>query len=304
MRSRGTAALGDITNSGKLTGLVAGSGMYGTVFLELYRFRSSEAEEMVAGAAATLGEMEQARDTAGGAGRIEIVLSPHGAHTTSGPLLKALAGRALATGSALSVHVAESEAEVSLLRDGSGPLPEFYRETDFWEDGWTPPGLSPVSYLDRLGVLSDRTLAVHCVQLSHQDISILQTRGVAVVTCPRSNDYLGVGTAPIPKILASGVPVALGTDSLASAPDTDLFAEMAALRSSHPGLAPAAVVRMATLNGARVLGLADRLGSIEPGKLAALVAIGMASPGDDPLETATSNPENVTPLGILAAGQT
>ena len=113
-------------------------------------------------------------------------------------------------------------------------------------------------------MLTPNTLVVHCVQVTQHEIPRMQSRGVTVVTCPRSNDYLGVGTAPVMNLLRAGIPVALGTDSLATTPDLDMFAEIAALVAAHDGLAPAAAVRMATLNGARALGLDDRLGSIEP----------------------------------------
>ena len=102
-----------------------------------------------------------------------------------------------------------------------------------------------------------------------------------------------MGKAPVPTLLGRGIPVALGTDSLASAPDLDMFAEMAALRREHAGLTPAAVLRMATLNGACSLGIGERLGSIEPGKLAALVVVPLATHDDDPLERICDEPPNV-----------
>jgi len=120
------------------------------------------------------------------------------------------------------------------------------------------------------------------------------------VTCPRSNQRLGVGKAPVPKLLASGIPVALGTDSLASAPDLDVFTEIAHLRQDHPGIAPAAALRIATINGARALGLAKDLGTIEPGKLAALAVVGLNDPADDPMEAVTWSSETVTPLAEAA----
>jgi cytosine/adenosine deaminase-related metal-dependent hydrolase len=206
----------------------------------------------------------------------------------------------VAAGEVLSIHVAESDEESQLLRDGTGPFKDFLIERDAWEPGWKAPGLTPVEYLDRLGVLTPRTLVVHCIHIDHQDLSRLQARGVTVVTCPRSNQRLGVGKAPVPKLLASGIPVALGTDSLASAPDVDLFTEIAHLRQEHPSLSPATALRIATLNGARALGLAKDLGTIETGKLAALAVVGLNDPNDDPLEAVTWSSETVAPLAQAA----
>jgi len=296
MISRGTVAIGDATQGSWTVPVLARHSIHATVFLEIDRFRASEAESAMKRAAEQIEEMEHARDEGGARERIGIALSPHGAHTTSGPLLKALAGRASATESSMSIHVSESVAERSLLLDGTGDIPGILKRLDQWDDSWKAPGLSTVEYLDRLGVLSSHMVAIHCVHLSQQDLSRLQTRESVMVVCPRSNANLGVGTVPVPRILGSGIPVALGTESLACTPDLDIFAEMAALRADHPGISPAAVLRMATLNGARVLGLDRKLGSLEPGKIAGMVSVPLPSPGDDPFEVVTSNPENVTPV--------
>ena len=149
-------------------------------------------------------------------------------------------------------------------------------------------------------MLTPRTLAVHCVHLDHQDVSRLQARGVTVVTCPRSNQRMGVGKAPVPKLMASGISVALGTDSMASSPDVDVFTEIAHLRQDHPGLSPASALRIATLNGARALGLAHELGSIEVGKRDLLAVVGLNDPNDEPLEAVTWSSETVAPLASAA----
>ena len=229
-------------------------------------------------------------------GRVRVALTPHAPHTTSAPLLKALAGRAAASGSPLAVHVAESEMESAFLRGGADEFREFLSERGVWDDHWTSPGQSPIEYLDRLHVLSSRTLAVHCVHLGQRDVSRLQTRGVTVVTCPRSNERLGVGSTPVPKLLGAGIPVALGTDSLASSPDLDLFAEISTLVRLHPGISPLAALRIATVNGSVALGFEDRLGSIDPGKAAALIVVPLPGPGDDPLELLVDDPATVLTL--------
>jgi len=296
MVSRGTVAVGDVGNGVVAGRVLARSPLRGILFHELYGFRAAEAESILDRAAARLDAIESDPAVAGARGRLIAVLTPHAAHTTSGPLLKALGGRATASNEVLSIHVAESDEEMQLLRDGTGPFKDFLIERGAWDPAWKAPGLTPVEYLDRLGVLTPRTLAVHCVHLDHQDLSRLQARGLTVVTCPRSNQRLGVGKAPVGKLLASGIPVALGTDSLASSPEVDVFNEIAALRQEHPGLAPAAALRIATLNGARALGLAKDLGTIETGKLAALAVIALADPNDDPLEAVTWSSESIAPL--------
>ncbi len=296
MAARGTVAVGDVAVRPVAAQVLARSTLHGVVFLELSGLRTDEAERILDRAAETLDAVERTPEVKAAAGRVSVVLAPHGAHTTSPALLKALAGRAAATGEILTVQAGESADETSMLHDGSGPLPEILRSLGLWDEGWRAPGHSPIECLDRLGVLSSRTLVVHGVQFGAQDLSKLQARGATLVTCPRSNVRLGVGRTPVPKLLSMGIPVALGTGSLASAGDLDLFAEMASLRSEHPGLSPAAVVRMATLNGARALRLERHLGTIEVGKLAALAVVGIEDPGDDPFEAVTSGPEAASSL--------
>jgi 5-methylthioadenosine/S-adenosylhomocysteine deaminase len=294
--SRGTVAVADVSNEFWTAPLLARSGLHAIVFHELYGMQADEAETNLEQAAGKLAELAADTDLIAAGGRVQIALTPHAPHTTSAPLLRALTGRAAASDEPLTIHVAESADEVELLRSGKGRLADLFRKLGFLDEAWEAPGSTPVRYLHGLGVLSQRTLAVHCVHLDQQDQSLLQAGRVTVVACPRSNEWLGVGTARIPKLLSAGVPVALGTDSLASAPDLDLFAEMAVLAGRQQGLAPAAVLRMATLNGARALGLDDRLGTIEPGKLASLFVVPLPDPAAKPFEVVCSNPETVHTL--------
>jgi cytosine/adenosine deaminase-related metal-dependent hydrolase len=296
MVARGTVAVGDIANGTWAAPLLAQSILRGLAFHEVFGFRAAETESILEAAAERLEAIDAHPDVRTARDRFTTVLTPHAAHTTSSFLLKALGGRAVASGEVLSIHVAESDEEAQLLRDGTGPFKDFLIERGTWDPEWKAPGQTPVEYLDRLGVLTPRTLAVHCVHLDHQDLTRLQARGVTVVTCPRSNQRLGVGKAPVPKLLASGIPVALGTDSLATSPDLDVFNELAHLRQEHPGLSPAAALRIATLNGARALGMAQDLGSIEVGKLAELAVVGLNDPSDDPGEAVTWSSETVAPL--------
>jgi cytosine/adenosine deaminase-related metal-dependent hydrolase len=297
MDARGTIAVGEISNTGFTALPLARSRLHAVVFLEVLGFRPAEAETVLRQAAVRLDSLESDPDVRAAGARIRISLTPHAPHTVSTPLLKALAGRSAAAAAPLSIHVAESEAEAAFLANQGGPFRDLLIRRGRWDGTGSllghPSGVTPIELLDRLGALSPRTLAVHAVHVGARDLARLQARGVTVVACPRSNRRLAVGVAPVPRLLGSGVPVALGTDSLASAPDLDLFTEMAALRQDHPTLPAAAVLRMATLNGARALGFEEALGSIAPGRTARLLAVPVP-PGADPLETVTSNPPCVT----------
>jgi aminodeoxyfutalosine deaminase len=119
------------------------------------------------------------------------------------------------------------------------------------------------------------------VQMGSADLARLARAGATLVTCPRSNRHVGVGDPPIARFYESGVPVAVGTDSLASAPDLSVFAEVAAMRALAPAVPAARLLESATLVGARALGCAGRLGSIEIDKDAALVAVEVPAGVDD-----------------------
>ncbi|MCA1765544.1 MAG: amidohydrolase family protein, partial [Desulfobulbaceae bacterium] len=155
-----------------------------------------------------------------------------------------------------------------------------------WDDTFVSPGLSPIAYLDRLGVLDERTLCVHCVQCDEDDLEVVAARHSAICVCPGSNRYLEVGSAPVPQMLAKGIRVVLGTDSPASNPHLSLWQEMRVLHEEHPGIAPAEIIRMAGRNGAELMGISDEIGSLEPGRSASFLAV-----SGDPPEKA--NPEAI-----------
>ena len=293
LASRGTVAVGDIGNLGTTAPVLARSPLHAVSFHEIYGLDPEAAEVALASAAERLGALARDADVSAARERVVLALTPHAPHTTSDALLRALAGRSAASRTPLSIHVAESEAETELLASGRGPLAEAFAERGFLPRGFTAPGCSPVAHLARSGILGPRTLAVHCVHLDATDRAILRESGATVVTCPRSNDALGVGRAPVPALLREGVPVALGTDSLASVDDLDPFAEMAALARAHPELPADVVLHVATLAGARALGLGDRLGSIERGKLAELIVVPLGEAAHARLEALYDEPQRV-----------
>ncbi len=168
------------------------------------------------------------------------------------------------------LHLAETREETARLR----------RQT----------GLSPAAYLERLGVLDELTVAVHGVWLRPDDLEILARHRVKVSHCPESNLKLAVGVAPLPELLVAGVTVGLGTDGAASNNNLDLWGEMSLAARLHkvwrrdPTLMPAAeVVALATREGAKVLGLESRTGTLTPGKEADLMVLDLNRPHLTPL---------------------
>ncbi|MFA7384320.1 MAG: amidohydrolase family protein [Desulfurivibrionaceae bacterium] len=197
----------------------------------------------------------------------------HAPYSAGPRLIRALKDRARAGKSLFPLHVAESAQEIEFLHTGSGPFADFLGERGVEVASFAVPGLGAIGYLDSLGVLDEQTLCVHTVQVKDEELSLLAARGAAVCLCPGSNRFMGVGIAPVEKMRAHGIPLVLGTDSLASNPHLSLWREMQILRQEHPALPPEAVFAMATGNGARLLGISARIGVVVPGVCASLPVV-------------------------------
>lgn len=202
----------------------------------------------------------------------DVVCTAHAPYSTAAHLLQVLKKRAGEKKQLFSIHTAESADELEFLQNGSGPLRDFVEEKGVWDGSFTPPGCSSVEYLNELGLLDPLTLCVHCVHLSDKEIELLYLRQAKVCHCPGSNRYMGVGKAPVEKILAQNILPALGTDSLASNPHCSIWEEMRVLCHDHPGIDPSLIFAMATRGGAEALG-ADNYGTLEPGKSARFLAV-------------------------------
>lgn len=172
-------------------------------------------------------------------------------------------------------------------------------------------GLRPVERLNKLGVLSPRLIAVHLTQLVPTDIALLKDKGVAVVHCPESNLKLASGICPVGQLVRAGMRVGLGTDSSASNDDLDLLGEIRTASlldhyvsgEAQPSLSRYQLLEMATLGGARVLGLDDEIGSLEPGKAADLISIDIHTfPVYNPLSTLSNSGGNLV-TDVWVAGR-
>jgi cytosine/adenosine deaminase-related metal-dependent hydrolase len=202
---------------------------------------------------------------------------PHAPYSVSPALFAAI--RKDAGEGPCSIHLAESAEEVQFLSCGGGAWRAVLEAVGAWDPGWSPPRCGPIEYMARLGVLDERLLAVHAVQATDEELGRLAAAGATVVTCPRSNAWTGAGDPPVARFFAAGVRVAVGTDSLASVADLNVFAEMAAMRALAPSVPARRILESATRHGAEALGFAADLGTLERGKRAELIAVDL--PHDD-----------------------
>ena len=201
-------------------------------------------------------------------------ISPHAPHTVSEAALRDIKRIAAKQQLPLSMHVAESIDEIRLLQCKRGGMDALYHAVQ-WDTAWAPHGRSPFEYLHRLGVLNPAFLAVHAVNVDDHDISLIRRSGAAIAHCPRSNRELGGRKMPLKKFLDARIPVGIGTDSLASAPSLNLWDEMRFAYQIHrrSGITPKDIFHLATLGGAKALGIEDEIGSLEPGKKADIIAV-------------------------------
>lgn len=275
LESTGTVAVGDVSNTLVHLDLLAGSELTAVVFFELLGWDPAKAGAILEAAESRLCALPPELASHG----VEVRLAAHAPYSVSPALFEGLRRR----GGPAALHLAESPAESRFLATGDEDLEAFLRERGLTHVAFRPPGLSPVRYAEELGALPRGLVAAHCVQVDGADCGILARSGVFVAVCPRSNRNLNLAPPPVPELLEAGVGLCLGTDSRASVGSLDLTEDLAALRREFPRLPAEEFVRMATLGGAQALGLAD-LGSIAPGKRAALVFAAAERPLADPLE--------------------
>ncbi|MSR63839.1 MAG: hypothetical protein EXS08_15545 [Planctomycetes bacterium] len=249
----GTTAVGDIDASGACARLAPELGPRLVVYREIL-----DAWDPARTGAALAGVRTRLRPRA----RVREGLSPHAPYTSSPALLRQAHALARRRSLALTIHWAETSAERAWLEYGTGPLAALLPSA---------PRRAGLALLDEAGLLTPRTSLVHGNDARPRELALLAKRGVTLVHCPGTHAYFGRARFPFTACRAAGIPLALGTDSLASNTALDLRREMALLRASHPRLAPEEVFTAATEGGARALSWPE-LGHLRPGAAADLVA--------------------------------
>ncbi|HYM08842.1 MAG TPA: amidohydrolase, partial [Terriglobales bacterium] len=202
---------------------------------------------------------------------IHAAVAPHSIYTCSRKTLQDSAALARKYHAPILIHTAEMKKE--------------------WEDSLKNNGMSPVQYLDKIGLLGPDVVSAHCIFVDEADRKTLAQKQVGCVHNPSSNMMIASGVAPVPEMRAAGIPVGLGTDGPAGSnndldlmEEIDLAAKLAKITRMDPlALNAKAVVEMATIDGARALHLEKEIGSLEPGKKADLILIGLDEPNAVPM---------------------
>jgi aminodeoxyfutalosine deaminase len=264
----GTGLVGDVSNTLVTVPLFQQAGVAAHVFHELIGFNSADSDARVRSARARLDAIRDLDED------VRVSLAPHAPYSVSPGLFKAIR-QDLDThpGTVSSVHLGESRDEIEFLQHGGGAIRTALEAFGAWTSEWTAPACGPVEYIARFGLLHRRMLIVHAVQLTDAELQRVRTADATIVMCPRSNGWTGAGTPPVDRFYASGVRVAIGTDSLASVDDLNLFSELAAVRRLAPGVAASRILESATRAGAEALAFGDQWGTIEPGKRSELIAV-------------------------------
>ncbi len=232
-------------------------------------------------------------------GRSHAGLSPHAPYSTTPELLRLAADAARKQNLRVATHVAESDQEFEMFAHGKGAMFEWIARND---RDMSDCGLgSPVQHLERQGALHENLLAIHVNYLAPGDAQLLARHKVNIVHCPRSHHYFRHRAFPLAKLAGAGINICLGTDSLVSVYKTrketvalDMFEEMRELATAHPALSPATILEMATINGARALGMAGQIGELSPGAFADMIAIPFAGKVADAHAAALHHTGNVS----------
>jgi len=225
---------------------------------------------------------------------VALGVSPHAPYTVSDRLYAAAAEFANSRNLPMAMHIAESEAELELVADGRGEFADRWKHRGI---AVTRRARSPVELLDQQGALDRGPLLIHCVRVDEADIRIIARRRCGVAHCPASNAKLGHGIAPLLPLVAAGIRVGIGSDSVASNNRMDILDEARlavlihrAATRRHDAFGAHQALDLATIGGARALGLDSRVGSLEPGKDADLAAfrtdIARTTPLGDPYSAA------------------
>lgn len=269
----GVTLVGDITSRPDLSRpYLATSTLRSVSFAEIIAIGTlrDRISERLAAALSTEGQTETFR----------VGVSPHAPYTVEPGPLRQCAARADEAGVPLAIHLAETEDEAEFTRHCSGPLAEHLQALGVWDNLIPVTQCSPVELANRCGVLGRRTVIAHGNYVTDFEIEIISRSGASVAYCPRTHDAFEHKPHRFRDMLAAGVNVCVGTDSLASNPSLSILDELRFLRHNHPDLDPMDLLRMGTIRGAKALGFSEQTGTLTEGKQADLCVVPLPTSGN------------------------
>jgi cytosine/adenosine deaminase-related metal-dependent hydrolase len=266
----GVTAVGDISRTGLSYKILEKRGLRGMVFLEVLGFHPSIEKERIDFLNNLIMPLDRDK-------RVNFGVSPHAPYSVSPDLFKESYHIALKNRVPISIHCSETEEELEFLEKGRGEIRRMLEDFGLWDNHWTPPLISPIAYLDRIGVLKN-IIGIHINLLRDGDLDLLKRGHVKVVCCLGSNQWFNrKKICPVDFLLKEGISVSLGTDSLASNSGLNLFDEMRLAKKIFGALSYQKIIEMATIEGAKTLSLDKKIGSFEKDKEADMVSIELRS---------------------------
>ncbi len=261
----GTTTVADIANTDYSFPILKKSPLRKVVYKEIIDLNPDHAKDAIAKVQSGLSESDSE-------GLFRIGLSPHAPYSVSKELYQAISQYVRETGIPVCTHIAETQDEIEFLTKGTGNFPSFLRQLRAIPAHWQPPGLTPIRYLKETGILENHPILIHCNYITNEEISLIKDSGASVAFCPRSHRFFGHTHHLVQRLLDAGVNVGLGTDSLASNDTLSILDEMKFLLLEY-AIPPKTLLSMATVNGARALGLKSPVGQIRKGYEADLCGI-------------------------------
>ena len=273
----GTTTVGDIHGFGKSAQALKDAPIRTVVFFETLGFALEHAQ-------LGIDQINSHLDTAPAPdSRFTPAVSPHAPYSTSATLYRHCLRLAHTHGLSLCTHLSETQEEMEFLSTGTGAFAALLDTLQISREHWTPPGVTPVQYMKDLGVLERQPLLAHCNYLTNTDTQILAESESSVAFCPRSHHYFYHSNHPISQLLAAGVNIAIGTDSLASNWSLSMLDELKFLGRTQAHISPETLINLVTINGAKGLDL-DRVGRLEKGWQADLIAVESPNNGQPVIE--------------------
>ena len=301
----GITTYGDTCDSGVVLQAMTEYGVRGIMYQELFGPDPAQCADSIAEFRTKLAAHRKLETEL-----TRVGISPHAPYTVSDDLFRAASELARAEKLPMAIHIAESDPEFSLVAEGKGTFAEGLRGRGIAVGA---RARTPIQLLGSLGVLELHPVLIHCIRVDADDIQLMADRRTHVAHCPISNAKLGHGIAPLLEMLAAGIDVGLGSDSMASNNRMDLLEEARAALlfqrarvGTHEALGAHDVLEMATLGGACALGIASEVGSLEVGKSADLAAfdLGAVTPTFDAEAAAVFALSAARTIFVAVAGQT